>query len=232
MTAKSNRLNALLDGDIIACRAAGANQANQGDEDDLYAQCDHLVREWSRSFHDFILVFSEGRCFRYDVFEQYKANRKGKRKPHGTAEAEAYLKESYRHISKDRHEADDVMGLLATKFDNYCMVSVDKDMLQVPSWVYNPVKDGSPHLVTPREALLWRLQQWLCGDSVDGYPGIRGFGPKGFEKVEHEIPEDPQEALEWGFQMFIDKGYDREYAESQLRCATILHNRLETGFME
>jgi hypothetical protein len=60
----------------------------------------------------FSCAFSEGRNFRYDVDETYKANRKGTRKPICYAEVVRRACATWRHFSHPGLEADDVLGIV------------------------------------------------------------------------------------------------------------------------
>jgi 5'-3' exonuclease len=63
------------------------------------------------------------------------------------------------------------------------VVSIDKDMAQIPGWHVNPTKDDFPRWVSEEEADYFLALQWLTGDSTDGIPGLPGIGPKKAEKL-------------------------------------------------
>jgi DNA polymerase-1 len=78
-------------------------------------------------------------------------------------------------------EADDVMGILATKPGADCIiVSQDKDMKTIPANIWT----GDKMLgVTKDEADYWHMFQTLTGDAVDGFKGCPGMGPVGAQKL-------------------------------------------------
>src|SRR5262249_32308655 len=79
-------------------------------------------------------------------------------------------------------EADDVMGILATRPGNEDCVIVarDKDMKTLPAKVW----DGSSFKVyLPEMADYWHMYQTLTGDTADGYKGCPGIGPKKAEAI-------------------------------------------------
>lgn len=227
----------LLDGDIIAYRAAASNAKHGGDLEDLHYNLQATVDDWTERSggDDYRIVITVGKTFRHIVYPEYKQNRKNTPKPSGFSEAREWLLKHPKVTWDSGYEADDVMALVATSsFSDTVMVivSTDKDMRQVPGLVFNPDKDDYPCEISADDALLWRVEQFLTGDSTDGYAGIKNYGPKTFAKDVQNGPEEADDLLEWGFQMYESKGYDRGYAEQMLMCATILHNRLETGYLD
>jgi DNA polymerase-1 len=78
-------------------------------------------------------------------------------------------------------EADDVMGILATR-EGGTIVSVDKDMKCVPCTLVNPTTWEAEE-VTEEAADRFHLFQTLTGDAVDNYKGLPGVGPVKAEKI-------------------------------------------------
>lgn len=190
---------ALLDGDIIAHRAAAAlQQAIDWDGD---GEVHHVTNAeeaakaaqatadaWAAlaGCKEAIVAFTGGNNFRKVVMPSYKSNRKGVAKPLAFAYAVRSVRDRFPHHVIDGLEADDVMGILATTLPKYAgavMVTTDKDLRTVPGLHLNPMKDKKPVLVTPEEAdYLWMMQT-LTGDSTDGYSGIPKVGPKRAEAI-------------------------------------------------
>ena len=77
-----------------------------------------------------IMCFSDYPTFRHGIFQDYKANRIGKRKPLGLRNIRDRITKEFHSISFNGLEGDDVMGLLATgqEYKNPVIVSPDKDM--------------------------------------------------------------------------------------------------------
>jgi DNA polymerase-1 len=92
----------------------------------------------------------------------------------------------YPSVSKKGLEADDVMGILSTKFKGRAViVSIDKDMKTIPGKFYHlhPDKTGTWHETSEKDADYSFLLQALMGDAVDGYGGVPGIGPKTADKL-------------------------------------------------
>jgi DNA polymerase-1 len=112
-------------------------------------------------------------------------------------------------------EADDVMGIYATKHSGNVIVSPDKDMRQIPGKLYN-LEDTIT--ITPEEGAKWHLIQTLAGDQTDGYSGVPGIGVKRAETLFNK------EGYSWAtvVKAFEDKGLTEEDALLNARLARIL----------
>ena len=114
-------------------------------------------------------------------------------------------------------EADDAMGIYATKLPGNTIVSPDKDMRQIPGKLFN-LEDTTT--ITPEEGARWHLIQTLAGDQTDGYSGVPGIGVKRaatlFEK----------QGYSWNTVLaaFEDKGLTEDDALLNARLARILTN--------
>ena len=129
-----------------------------------------------------VMCFSDYPTFRHDLCQEYKANRVGKRKPLGMRDIRRWVEQNYECRTCVGLEADDVMGLLATNgsYANPVMVSVDKDLRTVPGSLL--AKDQL-ETVTLLDANRTWMKQALTGDTSDNYPGLKGVGPVGAEKL-------------------------------------------------
>jgi DNA polymerase-1 len=130
-----------------------------------------------------ILCFSDPtrRSFRHDLTETYKQARKKTRKPLAYAAVRDQLAETYKTIIKPRLEADDVMGIVATRAPGkFIIVSGDKDMHSIPGLLY---RQGKLTEVSEWEANRFHMLQTLTGDVTDGYPGCPGIGPVKAEAI-------------------------------------------------
>jgi len=104
-------------------------------------------------------------------------------------------------ISIDGLEADDIIGYLANKFENYeetakvTIMSADKDFLQLVSdkvEVYSPTKKKiyqpkdvlEEYNVTSTNFINYKI---LLGDQSDNVPGVTGLGPKKLTKLFPEL---------------------------------------------
>lgn len=130
-----------------------------------------------------IMAFTgPGENWRKKLLPTYKGNRLKTRKPmlfaHLKQEAlEGRLfPEEVACVSRATLEADDTLGILATKPQNAgktVIVSQDKDFLGVPGRL---LRQDEVLTVSPAEAARWHLTQALMGDRVDGYFGCPGVG--------------------------------------------------------
>jgi DNA polymerase-1 len=133
-------------------------------------------------FDDIILFFTSPNNFRKKILPEYKGHRQRK-KPCGFKRVINNLKLEYKVIIKDTLEADDTMGMYATKFPGNLLVSPDKDMRQIPGDLYDFKERVT---ITPEEGAKWHLIQTLAGDNTDGYSGVPGIGVKKAEKIFEE----------------------------------------------
>jgi DNA polymerase-1 len=125
---------------------------------------------------DHVMAFSSPNNFRYSVDPTYKSNRQGARKPLCYALVREMCDATYNSVVMEGLEADDVMGILATKpgTSTRIIVSQDKDMKTIPTTIW----DGKDVLtVSEAEADYNHLYQTLIGDVTDGYKGCPGVGP-------------------------------------------------------
>lgn len=125
--------------------------------------------------------------FRLDFLPSYKGNRDYTQRPAYLSQVKQYLEDNYPSYRRPRLEADDIMGILSTHPTivpgKRIIVSNDKDMKTIPGWLFNPNKDSKARLVDCLEADRFHAYQTLIGDSVDGYKGLPGIGPKKAEKI-------------------------------------------------
>jgi hypothetical protein len=107
----------------------------------------------------------------------------------------------------DGMEAEDAAGIIqyAHKDKSTVIVGVDKDLLCVPGWHYNPVKQELVY-VTLAEANTYFWKQVLTGDRVDNILGIPGLGPKTADKL-----IDPVAGSWDGMMDVVIKAYIKHY---------------------
>ena len=89
-----------------------------------------------------------------------------------------YLAWSWDATIWDGIEADDAVAIEATELgEKGIIVSLDKDLDQVPGWHFNFVKRGLYYL-TPEESMFLFYKQFLTGDAVDNIQGAWRIGEK------------------------------------------------------
>lgn len=223
----------LVDGDQYLHRACAATEKDVKWDDENHVLMSNEVEAYDTvaaslkkitdhfGNKDMVLCFSEGRCFRYDIEATYKGNRAGTRKPLCFFDVKRKLIQNYKSVFFDTLEADDVMGVLATKPgpDSKIIVARDKDMRTIPAKLW----DGSKfHMTTEFEANQWHLYQTLIGDAADGYRGCPGVGPKKAEKILEGL--DCGHASGWAAVVHAYKkaGLTEDDALKQARLARIL----------
>jgi DNA polymerase-1 len=195
----------LIDGDEYLFKACVANELDiRWDEYNHVLQCneeaswgdfagsiDKLAQKFGTQ--DIVLCFSGTYAtpnFRLAIAPSYKSSRVEKRKPlcYGTLRKEA--DDTYKTQVFPGLEADDVMGILATKPGaNAIIVSQDKDMKTIPGRIWT----GDTLLtISKEEADYWHMFQTLTGDAVDGFKGCPGMGPVGAQKLLNAAMEKDQ----------------------------------------
>lgn len=125
----------------------------------------------------FLAVLTGDDRFRYEVYPEYKANRKDKPRPTFLEPARAHLVTDWGAVLTDNIEADDRLGIeqCSEEFGTTCIASIDKDLKQIPGYHYNWRKNERV-LVTPLDGLRCFYRQLLTGDTTDNIPGVGGIG--------------------------------------------------------
>tara|TARA_R100001594_G_scaffold78881_1_gene113509 strand:- start:129 stop:893 length:765 start_codon:yes stop_codon:yes gene_type:complete len=166
------------------------------------------------SFSSMILFFSDSVNFRKKIMPDYKGHR-NRKKPCGYKRVINALKKEYKVIIKPGLEADDSMGIYATKYPGNIIASPDKDMRQIPGQLYN---FDETFTIPPKDGAKWHLIQSISGDQTDGYGGVPGIGVKRAEALFNEKGYSWKTVLE----AFKDKGLSEEEALINARLARIL----------
>ena len=181
----------LIDCDYIVykCCAATETEIDFGEDlivvtsnfSDAYKNVKREIQRVQDEFmcNDVILFFTSPNNFRKKILPEYKGHRQRK-KPCGFKRVINNLKLEYKVVIKEGLEADDALGIYATKYPGNVLVSPDKDMRQIPGELYD-FKDRST--VTPEEGARWHLIQTMAGDNTDGYSGVPGIGIKRAEQI-------------------------------------------------
>jgi len=217
----------LIDADYIVykCCAACETEIDYGEDvifvtsnfSDAYKAVKREIDNINMQFGGFgspTLFFSDSKNFRKKISPDYKGHR-NRKKPCGYKRVIRNLELEFPVVTMPSLEADDSMGIYATKFPGNTIVSPDKDMRQIPGKLYN-LEDTTT--ITPEEGARWHLIQTLAGDQTDGYSGVPGIGVKRaatlFEK----------EGYSWAtvVKAFEDKGLTEDDALLNARLARIL----------
>ena len=217
----------LIDCDYIVykCCAAAETELDFGDDvivvtskfSEAYKCVQRDIDKIKREFpfyEEMILFFTSPNNFRKKILPEYKGHR-NRKKPCGFKRVINQLKKDYKVIVKDTLEADDTMGIYATKYPGNIIVSPDKDMKQIPGKLYNFDETVD---ITPEEGARWHLIQTMSGDNTDGYSGVPGIGIKRAEKIFSEKGYSWQAVVE----TFEEKGMTEADALTNARLARIL----------
>ena len=217
----------LIDADFIVYKncAAVETELDFGDDviivtsnfSDAYAATNReltRIKNKFGSFSDVILFFSDSENFRKKILPEYKGHR-NRKKPCGYKRVINELKKEYKVIIKPTLEADDTMGIYATKYPGNCIVSPDKDMRQIPGQLYN---FDETFTVSKEEGAKWHLIQSAAGDQTDGYSGVPGIGVKRATAIFESKGYSWKTLVE----MYDEKGYTALTAITNARLARIL----------
>ena len=168
------------------------------------------------SFDEMILFFSDSKNFRKDIQKNYKGHR-NRKKPCAYRRVIKKLTEEYSVIRMPTLEADDAMGIYATKHTGNIIVSPDKDMRQIPGMLWNFEEST---LIKPEEGAKWHLIQAMAGDNTDGYAGVPGIG------VKRAVALFEEKGYSWKtvVEAFKEKGLSEDIALENARLARILTN--------
>ena len=219
----------LIDCDYIVykCCAANETELDFGDDvivvtssfKDAYNSVERELKKIKTLFpfyDDIILFFTSPNNFRKKIYPEYKGHR-NRKKPCGFKRVINQLKKDYKVIVQPTLEADDSMGIYATKWEGNIIVSPDKDMRQIPGRLYDFKETVN---ITPEEGARWHLIQTMSGDNTDGYAGVPGIGIKRAEKIFSEKGYTWQAVVE----TFEEKGMTEADALVNARLARILTN--------
>lgn len=228
----------LVDGDIFAYRAASANQqdfdwgngasqttdlpaARAQLDEGLMRLADHLKAD------KMVVCLSGGYNFRKTVYPLYKANRT-KPKPVLLPALTEHLEENYDVKRKNGLEADDCLGIMATRVsaDELTIVSDDKDLRQIPGSLFVP-RTSERLVISRTDADRSFFTQCITGDATDGYPGAFRHGPK--SKYVHAVSRRTTAAGMWATVVAAYRNSIRRFGAdrvadplTQARCARIL----------
>jgi len=223
-------MSLLIDADYIVYKSCAANETEFDWGDDIitvtsrFSEAYDMVQRELYSiandlgcFDDSILFFSDSINFRKSIDPDYKGHR-NRKKPCGYKRVINKLKEEYQVVVMPSLEADDALGIWATREPGHIICSPDKDMKQIPGKLFD-LKDGVVE-ISEEEGDKFHLIQTLSGDQTDGYGGVPGIGLKRAEVL--------LEAADWQWsavvKAFTDKDLTEEDALKNARLARILRN--------
>ena len=223
-------MSLLIDADFIVykCCAATESEIDWGNDvivvSSKFSEAYNMVeRELYRIandlsyYDDSILFFTDSVNFRKRIDPAYKGHR-NRKKPCGYRRVINKLKEEYHVVVMPELEADDAIGIYATKEQGHIICSPDKDMRQIPGDLYD-LSDGVI-TITKEEGERWHYLQTLAGDQTDGYSGVPGFGIKRAETYFNEHGYTWETVIK----AFESKELDESAALQNARLAKILQH--------
>lgn len=153
--------------------------------------------------------------FRFGLDPEYKANRKDAHKP---VHFQALRDYAVKHLGAQvvtGMEADDIICIRACERKYDCViVSVDKDMRQIPTYHFDwRKKDKGVQQVDEYTAWYNFYTQLLTGDSVDNIKGCPGIGPAKARTVLKDAKTD-EGMLHAVFEAYL-KAYDGDADEAR-----------------
>lgn len=204
-----NKPYLLIDGDIIAYKASSAVQKDIDWGDGLWT-ChayledaieqfkvildgileglyEHTLERYNVS--DMLFFFSDKDNFRKHYLPDYKSNRNKTRKPTCYNDLVEWICCSYNRFKPIKYlEADDLIGIFATSYENTTIISMDKDFKTIPSKFFDFGR-GEFKVISKDEADYWHMYQTLVGDVTDGYKGCPSCGPVKAKKLLSKVSE-------------------------------------------
>lgn len=183
---KFEELIAVIDGDFILYNATHPFKVVKKDgtveyvpktKEEVYHHANDIIKEIlsrlrTKSYLGFI---GNGPCFRYQIYPEYKSNRKGKPKPDHFAELKAHLTTKWQFELVTDCEVDDVVISYTHRHPNTILVSPDKDVLMTAGHHYNPMKRVFVK-TSPVQAHEYFWKSMIIGDAADNIKGLAGKG--------------------------------------------------------
>lgn len=169
--------------------------------------------------------------FRNEVYPKYKESRKKTRKPENLKGCKQHLVDHWDADYVNGYEADDLLSIhsYALEHKDCIIVSVDKDLLQIPGEHYNLVKEEFT-TIQPSEGrhLFWT--QVLTGDKTDDIEGLHGIGPKKAQVILADVKGwgNEQDYFKVVHAAYL-KHYPKEEGESEYRHLSRVMRKLSTA---
>lgn len=178
--------------------------------------CARIAGKFDEGVTPVMLIAGDGN-FRSQLatIKPYKGNRSVHAKPLMYNNIRQYLLDNHAASVTHGQETDDAMAIAQTRFQQAgvksIILSIDKDMLQIPGWHFNPNKGFM--FVSPQEGLERLYTQCIQGDPTDNIGGAYKFGPVAARKciVRGMNEQDMWEATLCAYDESIEKHGDHIY---------------------
>ena len=146
----------------------------------IEGNCQKIAEKFGEEVTPFVIIDGDGNYrSQLATIRPYKGQRSVHAKPLMYNNIRGYLLDVWDAQVVHNQESDDEMAIMQTGYTQAgaktVIVSIDKDMLQVPGWHLNPNKGFKN--ISEAEGM-WRLYvQCVSGDTVDNIGGAKGYGP-------------------------------------------------------
>lgn len=209
-------MNALIDADIVAWRAAAS-----AEDDDIFiatSRADFILNTMLDEINakEQVLFLTGKNNFRYQIYPEYKAFRANKPRPKWEQAVKQHLVDQWQALYIDGMEADDALGIAqyAAPKNSTIICTIDKDLNMIEGWHYNFVKKEK-YYVKDEEGIRFFYYQLLVGDPTDAIKGVVGIGPKKAAKL---LSESPIEDL---YSIVLDQYSCEEEMDLNAQCLWI-----------
>lgn len=165
---------------MVAYRSAASCEPTKAkaEREDLHfaiTRADEFMRRilYQTGTQDYKLFIGGNENFRYEIDPNYKANRTNTPRPPWLQPAREFLVMEWGAVICDGIEADDALGIEQCAGEDTVIVTVDKDLHQVPGRHHNPVT-GEWQQISPLQGWANFYTQLIMGDKGDNIQGYDG----------------------------------------------------------
>jgi 5'-3' exonuclease len=178
----SKEITVLIDGEGIAWRTSSSCEPTKtrlirASQDEAIWRLDNwvysIINDTAADSYRIFIGGSEN--FRYSIYPDYKANRRGAPKPEWLEPCREFLVREWGAEICNGYEADDGIGISSN--ETTIVGAYDKDLDQIPGEHYNFVTK-THYTISDWEAALSFWGSVLQGDRADNVFGLGGVGPK------------------------------------------------------
>jgi len=185
-----------------------------------------LCKECDINEFELKVAFSAKQTFRHKlaVTRPYKGNRDDARRPTYEKDIKSYMKENWDCYVAEDEEADDLLGIWATKYGPHgaVIITLDKDLDQIPGLKYNWLHDVH-YDITDEQAMYNFHIQLMMGDTTDNIVGLPGIGKGKAAKALHGMETEMEQLSEVARMYQIHSGKEdwQEYLLEQARLVWV-----------
>ena len=199
-------MNVIVDSDSIAYQVAGAigslikkGELLEDDKDQCLKSAYFMLKAKIKQIHEdlnandethFHFMLSGKKNYRYDLYPEYKANRKDTVKPPYLSEVRDILITKYNAFVTEGIEADDMCGIVPMQSKGEWIIAhIDKDIDTIPGDHYDYMK-RIRYTVSEKQAVCNLYMQSLTGDTCDNIPGLfKMTGRKCTKKIKEGLTD-------------------------------------------